>query len=149
MPLSRNQRGGAGKSSRRALQLRLTVVTISESAKTMPRFVVLEHDHPHLHWDLMLEAGETLRSWRLAQPLSTEQNVAAVAIGDHRRVYLDYEGPVSGGRGKVKRFDAGAFDWIENGDAKVVVRLDGVRLRGELVVERAADGSVTARFASR
>ena len=34
----------------------------------MPRFVILEHDHPVVHWDLMLEAGEALRTWRLAAP---------------------------------------------------------------------------------
>ena len=32
----------------------------------MPRFVILEHDHPHLHWDLMLEADGSLHAWRLA-----------------------------------------------------------------------------------
>src|SRR2546429_613448 len=34
----------------------------------MPRFVILEHDHPELHWDLMLEAGPVLRTWPLAAP---------------------------------------------------------------------------------
>jgi hypothetical protein len=127
----------------------LPVVTINETAETMPRFVVLEHDHPHLHWDLMLEAGETLRSWRLALPPSAERDIDAVAIGDHRRAYLDYEGPVSGGRGQVKRFDSGTFDWIENSEDRVAVRLAGMKVRGELVLVRAADGSVTARFALR
>ena len=27
----------------------------------MPRYVILEHDHPVLHWDLMLEAGGVLQ----------------------------------------------------------------------------------------
>jgi hypothetical protein len=131
------------------LQLHLTIVMITESAKTMPRFVVLEHDHPHLHWDLMLQAGEKLRSWRLAEPPAPDRLIAADPIGDHRRAYLDYEGPVSGGRGHVKRFDTGTFDWVENDEGKIVVRLAGMKLRGELVVERGADGSVTARFSSR
>ena len=26
----------------------------------MPRFVLLRHDHPELHWDLMFEAGAAL-----------------------------------------------------------------------------------------
>ena len=28
--------------------------------RNMPRFVILEHDHPEVHWDLMLEAGASL-----------------------------------------------------------------------------------------
>jgi hypothetical protein len=30
-------------------------------------------------------------------------------LPDHRRVYLDYEGPISGGRGEVVRVEAGTF----------------------------------------
>jgi hypothetical protein len=69
----------------------------------MPRFVILEHDHPELHWDFMLEAGAVLRTWRLAAPPALGQVVAAAASFDHRLLYLDYEGPVSGGRGTVRR----------------------------------------------
>ncbi len=76
----------------------------------MPRFVILEHDHPHVHWDLMLEAGATLRTWRLSQPPSLGEIIAAESLGDHRTMYLDYEGPVSGNRGKVRRWDLGAFE---------------------------------------
>ena len=34
----------------------------------MPRFVILEHDYPELHWDLMLETAGALRTWRLLRP---------------------------------------------------------------------------------
>ena len=74
----------------------------------MPRFVILEHDHPVLHWDFMLEAGDVLRTWRLSAPPIRGAIVAAERIGDHRRLYLDYEGPVSDGRGNVVRWDAGS-----------------------------------------
>ena len=30
---------------------------------------------------------------------------------DHRRLYLDYEGPVLGGRGEVNRIDSGGLIW--------------------------------------
>ncbi|MGL6094853.1 MAG: DNA polymerase ligase N-terminal domain-containing protein [Fimbriiglobus sp.] len=75
----------------------------------MPRFVILAHDWPTPHWDLLLEAGPVLMAWRLLAepgglPVSAEPNV------DHRLVYLDYEGPVSGGRGTVIRWDFGTFD---------------------------------------
>ena len=93
----------------------------------MPRFVILEHDHPELHWDLMLEAGAALRAWRLARPPETPgEPIAAVALPDHRLTYLDYEGPVSGGRGAVKQWDAGHYE--PTGDA--ALKLTGMRVRG-------------------
>src|SRR5207244_11676015 len=96
----------------------------------MPRFVVLEHDHPHLHWDFMLETGETLRTWRLAVPPETGRTTAAESLGEHRRAYLDYEGPVSGNRGSVRRWDAGDFDGLEDSSTEVRVDLHGRRSRG-------------------
>lgn len=75
----------------------------------MPRFVILEHDHPALHWDLMLEVGDVLQTWRLARAPERGRDIEATPLGGHRRMYLDYEGPVSGDRGTVKRWDAGEF----------------------------------------
>ena len=106
----------------------------------MPRFVILEHDHPELHWDLMLDIGAALRTWRLAAPPTDRGAIAATALGDHRRVYLDYEGPVSGGRGSVLRWDAGTFAWLEDGPGRVAVRLAGVKVQGRGVLERGPSG---------
>jgi hypothetical protein len=96
----------------------------------MPRYVILEHDHPYRHWDLMLEAGDVLRTWRLAETPQPGRPVRAELIGDHRRAYLDYEGPVSGGRGSVTRWDAGEFTWEEDQADRIAVRLRGGRCRG-------------------
>jgi hypothetical protein len=110
----------------------------------MPRYVVLEHDHPHLHWDFMLQWGAVLRTWRLAEPPQPGISIAAEALGDHRAAYLDYEGPVSGGRGRVMRWDGGCFDWREtdtdNRGQLVRVRLDGGRLRGRATLEDTGGG---------
>src|SRR5438094_6028330 len=95
----------------------------------MPRFVILEHDHPVLHWDLMLERDGVLRTWRLAKPLEGPDPVAAEASFDHRVVYLDYEGPVSGGRGVVRRWDRGSYSLLDESDG-LRLRLDGQRLSG-------------------
>ncbi len=94
------------------------------------RFVVLAHDHPVLHWDLMLDRGDTLRTWRLEQEPQAGVDVVAVAIADHRRAYLDYEGPVSGGRGSVVRWDAGTFSELEESAERVAARFQGDRIRG-------------------
>lgn len=67
------------------------------------KLVVLEHDHPFLHWDLLIEHGATLLSWRLLQPPRANHWLPAERLPDHRRHYLNYEGPVSGGRGSVVR----------------------------------------------
>src|SRR5262245_56221182 len=101
----------------------------------MPRFVVLEHDHPHLHWDFMLEAGQSLLTWRIQAPPQPGRICPAEETFPHRRLYLDYEGPVSGGRGSVKRWDAGIFTWDLRGTTIAVV-LKGRRLDGRAVLER-------------
>jgi DNA polymerase Ligase (LigD) len=98
----------------------------------VPRFVLLEHDHPTPHLDLMLEADGVLWSWRLDTPPHVGTRQMAERIGDHRTRYLDYEGPVSGGRGQVVRHDRGIFEWIERQQRQLVVRLEGEKLRGVL-----------------
>ncbi len=102
----------------------------------MPRFVVLEHDHPVLHWDWMLESGSTLRTWRLDAPPVVARVIAASSLPAHRLAYLDYEGPVSGNRGAVQRWDAGTFTWSEDSPARVVVHVTGERIQGLATLEQ-------------
>ena len=94
----------------------------------MPRFVVLTHDHPFLHWDLMLERDGALRTWRLKQPPEVGDPIDAEALADHRLAYLEYEGPISGGRGTVTRWDVGTYEAVESTADRVVVRLAGQKL---------------------
>jgi hypothetical protein len=112
----------------------------------MPRFVILEHDHPHLHWDLMLESGPVLFTWRLAAPPRIGEAVNAVRVFDHRLLYLDYEGPIGGGRGRVTRWSRGTFDWMEQGDDRLLVRLEGEGLRGELRLVRVENDTWSGEF---
>jgi len=107
----------------------------------MARYVILEHDHPELHWDLMLEKGEILRTWRLAAPPQAGGAVRAEPSFDHRRLYLDYEGPVSGDRGSVKAWDRGTYQAVDEAPARVVVRLNGARLHGTATLQRADAGT--------
>lgn len=112
----------------------------------MPRFVILEHDHPERHWDLMLEAGSVLRTWRLTSPLSTGATIAATAVFDHRLLYLDYEGPISGGRGRVVRWERGTYTSPVQGEPSLLVRLEGECLRGVLHLERIQGDAWRAMF---
>jgi len=112
----------------------------------MPRFTVLEHDHPVRHWDLLLEQEGVLLSWRLSAPPAPDSVVDAAPTFDHRLRYLDYEGPVSGGRGRVTRWDGGTFEWTERSPDRAEVRLAGGRLRGLLSLERRAGAAWAVRF---
>ena len=106
----------------------------------MPRFVVLEHDWPTLHWDFLLESGSVLRAWRLLAEPGPGCDVAAEPNADHRLLYLDYEGPVSGGRGNVRQWDAGTFDWVTEEAARVEIVLMGKKLAGRCAIVRQANG---------
>jgi hypothetical protein len=111
------------------------------------RFVILEHDFPELHWDFMLEAGDVLRTWKLAAPPQAGQAVSAEASFDHRLTYLDYEGPISGNRGRVVAWDRGTFEGDAGGSAKrLVVRLQGQRLCGTATLEKDAAGAWVLRI---
>jgi hypothetical protein len=111
----------------------------------MPRYVILEHDWPTRHWDFMLEVGGVLQTWRLPTPPAAHVEMPAEKTFDHRLMYLDYEGPISGDRGSVVRWDAGSYQLIvedsrgpnEKSRARSkreaidrrVIQLDGKRLR--------------------
>jgi hypothetical protein len=109
---------------------------VVEYPPEMPRFVILEHDHPHLHWDLMLESGPALLTWRLATPPRPGEVVNAIRVFDHRLLYLDYEGPICGGRGRVIRCAHGTFVWKVQADDRIVVSLQSDQLCGELRLAR-------------
>lgn len=100
----------------------------------MPRFAVLEHDWPTLHWDFLLESGPVLRAWRLLAEPVMGKVIPAEANFDHRPLYLDYEGPVSGNRGCVRRWDAGEFDWLCDDGSRVEVELCGTKLKGRAFI---------------
>lgn len=75
------------------------------------RYVVLHHqgvDAPH--FDLMFETspGSALRTYRLPQWPVQEGDVAT-PLKEHRREYLDYQGPVSNNRGFVTRITQGVI----------------------------------------
>ncbi|MFT3881876.1 MAG: DNA polymerase ligase N-terminal domain-containing protein [Gemmatales bacterium] len=74
----------------------------------MPRYVILEHDWNGVHYDLMLERGESLATWRL-ESLLMPGTQPAIKLTDHRTAYLEYEGELSGNRGSVRRVAEGEY----------------------------------------
>jgi hypothetical protein len=109
----------------------------------MTRFALLTHDHPMPHLDLLLEAGEVLRTWRLLAWPRSGETISAEPLPDHRRLYLDYEGPVSGHRGTVARIDGGRCEWIDDHPDLLRVRLTGRERQGLAVLSRQADARWT------
>jgi len=104
------------------------------------RFVILRHEvNGGSHFDLLLELAsqELLRALQLASwPLAVGESCPAPVLPPHRRIYLDYQGPISGGRGSVTRIDAGTW----SGDAGRIVLSNGCRLEWhEGVLKRVTD----------
>lgn len=100
----------------------------------MPQFVLLEHDHPTLHYDFMLEWGDSLRTWRLDWIPSEAASIPAVPLDDHRSAYLDYEGPVSGDRGQVSRVDRGEYELLSESRTGLEIRLSGTVIIGTAIL---------------
>jgi hypothetical protein len=112
------------------------------------RFAVLLHDHPFPHWDLLLETGGHCRTWRLLDDPARPGPWGAEAIADHRLLYLDYEGPVSGGRGQVTRWDGGEFEWIADTANLVRGECLGDNWRGRLTLRHQTECHWRAEFAA-
>lgn len=102
------------------------------------RFVVLFHEFPadhkrNDHWDLMLQSGEKLDTWALSEMPGPGKSIPAVRIADHRTCYLDFEGQVSGDRGRVTRVRRGEFFWVPGcGQTRAVLEFDEGRWEVEI-----------------
>lgn len=121
------------------------------------QFVLLRHDCPldgpkPSHWDFMLEHDGVLLTWQLnelpsswGKQLGTEEHgaddcVQAMRLGDHRLVYLDYEGPISGNRGRVTQIDRGEFSWLQHGEKQLALQLRGDQLEGTVTLTQQVEG---------
>jgi hypothetical protein len=113
-------------------------------------FALLEHSTTEgVHWDFLVERphSQRLPTWRLVQnPLSGTGPIDAQRIGEHRRFYLDYEGPISGGRGEVRRIDRGEATILAWSEDRVRLDLRGAVLRGRFELQRTDAGWRFARI---
>jgi hypothetical protein len=78
------------------------------------RFVILHHtgiESPHFDFMFEMEPDALLTTFRCPfwPPVPGE---IWEELPEHRRAYLDYEGPVSGDRGHVRRIDAGTINHV-------------------------------------
>jgi len=104
------------------------------------RFVILHHKlDGGEHWDLMLEQGDILLTWQLLRdPMDpASYPIPARRIGDHRKAYLDYEGPLTGNRGTVRRVDGGTVEFEQYTPQFCRFTLSGSRSRGTFLLRQA------------
>ena len=98
--------------------------------------VLLRHDLPdgshHFDWLLARDPEGPLLTFRLDRDVAAEPtpSFAGQQLPDHRRLYLDYEGPISGDRGTVRSVARGRCEIIEASHAGLLVRVDLGRLVG-------------------
>ena len=117
----------------------IRMVDKSNSETTEIRFVVLRHtDRQGLHFDLMIDLGKLLATWKFPQPPESPavHGLGCTRIGDHRRIYLDYEGPILGDRGSVSRHDYGECEILTRNDETWLVKFRGQMLMGRYKLER-------------
>ena len=97
-----------------------------------------------LHYDFMLRNGDVLVTWRIDQPaadLEIGDSMDALQIPSHRLAYLQYEGPLSGGRGRVSIADAGLYELISQTADRWVIRLSGKSVNGPFEIKRTSQQS--------
>jgi hypothetical protein len=101
------------------------------------RFAILIHrGHGPDHFDLLLEQADALATWRFLQKdadprlAGDEAGLPCRRIADHRKAYLDYEGPVSRGRGEVRRVEAGTWTLSCRETRWLRFELSGQTMRG-------------------
>jgi hypothetical protein len=96
----------------------------------------------------MLEKGDVLETWALDElpcswikladdlQVADSNTVNVERLADHRLAYLDYEGPVSGDRGSVRRLDTGTFKALSDSQTYALV---GELIRGRITLQPSSD----------
>jgi hypothetical protein len=101
------------------------------------KFVIQRHEREGepVHWDLMLERGDYLKTYRVSIPPEEWGNkgVEAVKIFDHSLRFLTYEGSVNKGKGDVKIADSGTYQFLFQDENKLRVEFAGTILKGEFI----------------
>jgi len=101
------------------------------------KFVIHHHVTVPEHYDLMLEADETLHTWQVTpenlEDLLCGRRIKALKIQDHRKKYLEYEGPVSCDRGHVSLYDNGEYRLMKKKNNQTEYFFSGEKLTGRVI----------------
>jgi len=104
-------------------------------------YVVQKHAATHLHYDLRLEMDGTLKSWAIPKEPPIELGVKrlAVQVEDHPISYATFQGTIPEGEygaGRVEIWDKGTYELIDRKEDKLIVEINGEKLRGSYVLVR-------------
>jgi len=104
-----------------------------------PLYVIQQHKSKKLHWDLRLEFDGVLKSWAVPKnpTLAENKKILAIQVEDHAVEYGMWEGiipPGNYGAGSVERWDIGTFETLERTDKKIIVKINGKKLKGTYVL---------------
>jgi hypothetical protein len=100
---------------------------------TKTHFVIHKHTLDNkIHWDLMIEEADCLKTWRLDNPpekLATEKT-KATPIFDHDKKFLTYQGSVNNGKGTVEIVDQGLCTIESSDEHNLKINFEGKILTG-------------------
>jgi DNA ligase D-like protein (predicted 3'-phosphoesterase) len=104
-------------------------------------YVVHKHAATHLHYDLRLEMDGTLKSWAIPKepPVGFGVKRLAVQVEDHPISYATFQGTIPEGEygaGTVEIWDKGTYELIDKKEDKLLIEINGEKLRGSYVLVR-------------
>lgn len=105
--------------------------------KNIRKFVIQKHTRAgEVHWDLMLETGPVLETYRLGLPPDKllQKRANAVKIFDHPSKFLTYEGSVNKGKGSVKIAETGTYRLLSESENCRQLQLNGRILKGKFTL---------------
>jgi DNA ligase D-like protein (predicted 3'-phosphoesterase) len=102
-------------------------------------FVVHEHFASHHHFDFRIEKDGVLKSWAVPKNIEETENrkILAIQVDDHDYSYKNFEGIIEEGQygaGTVKIWDNGTYEPIEFTDKKIVIKINGRKLKGTYIL---------------
>ena len=107
-------------------------------------YVVQKHAATNLHYDLRFEMDGVLKSWAVPKEPPVESGIRrlAVQVEDHPVAYASFDGAIPEGHygaGKVEIWDKGTYKMVDRKEDKIIVEIDGEKLRGQYVLVRFKD----------
>ena len=107
------------------------------------KFVIQEHTNTGgIHWDFMLESGDSLQTYRLENSPKDMliKDTNGEKIFDHQLKFLTYQGPVNNGSGNVTIAESGTYRIISQNERQIELSLKGRILNGKCILTRNEDG---------
>jgi DNA ligase D-like protein (predicted 3'-phosphoesterase) len=107
-------------------------------------YIIQKHDASHLHYDLRLEMDGVLKSWAVPKEPPAKLGIKrlAVQVEDHPSSYAAFEGTIPEGQygaGKVEIWDHGSYKLLDRKEDKLIVEINGEKLKGQYVLIRFKD----------